>query len=160
MVKAVARSREAAWAARDRDAAVLAKRSAAEFRKVVQIEIHVIRNVEVQEPVAVVIPESGTRAPASRISNTGQRRHVAKCSVTIVLIKEGTGEARNIQVVPAIVVVIPHRRSKAPAAVRQTSLLCHVGTCAVMILVVELAAGARSHLHVPEGRDAAQKHSG
>src|SRR5260370_11247380 len=71
MVKAVARSREATWAARDRDAAVLAKRSAAEFRKVVQIEIHLIRNAEVQEPVAVLIPESGTRAPTSRVSNTG-----------------------------------------------------------------------------------------
>src|SRR6267378_7427312 len=150
MVKAVARSREAAWSARDRDAAVLAKRSAAEFRKVVQIEIHVIRNVQVQQPVAVVVAESGTRAPASRISNTRLRRHVAKCSITIVLIKEGAGETRNIKVVPAIVVVIPYRRSKAPAAVRQTSLLCHVGKCAVMVVVVELARGTLSRLHVLE----------
>jgi len=90
MVKAVARPRETTRAARNRNSTVLAKPRTAEFRKVIQVEIHVICHVEVEIAVAVIISKRSARAPASQVADPSLQGDVAKRSVTIILIKEGT----------------------------------------------------------------------
>src|SRR5882724_7506589 len=157
MVKAVARPRETTWAAGNRNSTVLAKRRTAEFWKVVQVEVHVICHVEVEIAVAVIISKRSARAPASRVADPSLHRDVAKRSVTIIFIKEGTSKTGDIEVVPAVVVVIPYRRSKAPAALCQAGLLRHVGERPVMVVVIQLARRASARFQIFEGRTVDQE---
>ncbi len=142
MIQVVACALQSARSAGDREPAILTKRSLAEWRQVIEIEIHVVGDVEIEIAIVVVVAEGSAGSPASRIADASLGGHIGEGPVAIVVIQHGAVEIRDVQVFFSIVVVVAYRGSESPAAVADSGLSRHIGECAVVIVVVELAGVA------------------
>src|SRR5581483_4382639 len=103
-------------AARNGDPAILAKGAAAQFRQVINIDVHVVHDVEVKLAIVVIITEGGTRSPATLVAHARLRRDIRECSVMIVVIKRTSVQVRDVQIVPAVVVIIADGHAVTPSA--------------------------------------------
>jgi|SRR5580658_85799 hypothetical protein len=92
--------------------------------------------------VAVVIDESAAVAPGfSGACDARLFAYVGECSVAVVVIEDVFSVVGDVEIFPAVVVVIPDANALAPAGVSETGFLRNVGEGAVVIVVVQMAGG-------------------
>ncbi len=107
-----------------------------------EIEIHVVRDEQVEVAVAVIIQKTASCAPRITVpGNAGLFRHVGECAVAIVVIQDVVSPVSDEQIVVAIVVVVADAASLSPARTSQACFLCDVGERAVTIVVKQVAGG-------------------
>src|SRR6185312_9681868 len=92
----------------------------------------------IYESVAIVISERRAGRP-SAVANAGFGRHVRKCTVAVVAVEDVASEAGEVDVGPAIVVVVPDRSAHCVAGARKSGGRSDVGECTVVVVVVESA---------------------
>ena len=119
-----------------------------ECRKILQVEVHVVGHVEIEIAVVVVVTESRAGAPVSRISHSSFLGDIGERSVVIIVVEHGAIEIGDVEVFPAIVVVVADGHSEAPSAMPDARLGADVGESAVVIVVVKLAGMALAGAHV------------
>src|SRR2546426_10056720 len=81
------------------------------------VEVHKTANEQIQPPIIVVVKPDGTRSPARR-RQAGLFRHVRERPVTIVAIENTVTILGDVQVGPAIAIVVPNSDPHAIAAPR------------------------------------------
>src|SRR5437667_4780896 len=103
-----------------------------------QTKVHVVGDDQIEPSVAIVIYESAAGTP--RFAGTrGPRRfaHFFESSVFVV-IKAILAVVSNVEVLPAVIVVVPHAYSLPPSARCKPGLHSHVGKSAVVIIAIEM----------------------
>src|SRR5690242_18926278 len=85
VVEPVTRAFQASRSAGNGYAAVLAERTAAEGRQVVQVEVHIVGDIEIQAAIIVVIAKGSARAPAPLVVHARLSGHVVKSSVAVIV---------------------------------------------------------------------------
>src|SRR5215475_205239 len=129
------------------DARISGKRT--EF-VVIHAEVDVVRHEEVNVPVIIDVAKCATRAPELR-PDAGFLGDVGKRTVSIVVIQLVSAKAGDVEICPAIVVVIGRTRSHAEAGHTNTGLRGHIGERTVLIIAVQTMPGSRRFLLVGEG---------
>ena len=157
MIKPVSRSLQTARSAGDGNPAILAERTAAKFRKVIQIEFHVVGDIKIKVSVVVVVAESSAGAPASAIAHARLRRYIRERPIAIVAIQDSAIEIGNIKIFIAVVVVVANGHSETPSTVSQSRLCADVDKCTVMIVAIKLAGVALAGANVFQGRSVDQQ---
>src|SRR6516165_171676 len=109
-------ARQSAGPAHHGDAAKLTKacrKSAlAGNGRVVDVKLHVTRHEKVQVTVMVVVAPRGSGRPASQ-RYTRLFGYVAERPIMIVVVQPVLSKVRNVNVGPAIVVVVAHRDAES-----------------------------------------------
>ena len=116
----------------------------------IEIKVHVVGHVEVEVAVVVVVAKGRAGAPASGVSYARFRGHIGERSVVVVVVKHPAIEISDVEVFPAVIVVIADGDAEAPAAMRDSGLRADVGESSVMIVVVELAGMALARAYIVE----------
>ena len=135
-VERVAGSGETAGAALDGNSPVLAHRSFAELRQVVQLECHVVGDEEIEIAIAVVIGPGGSRGEA-RVSDACFGGDVFEGPITAVTVKPIGAKTGDVQVVIAVIIIIRDRHSHRPSRVRHSCVGRHVLECPISTIAVE-----------------------
>ncbi len=86
---------------------IFAGGGAAEGRQIVKVKVDVVGDHEIDEAIAVVVAESGAGGPAA-VGDSGFCGHVGEGAVAVVAIENIPAEAGDVDVGPAIVVVVAH----------------------------------------------------
>ena len=81
-----------------------------------QREVHVIRDEQIEQAVAVVIQPGGAGRPAL-VVHAGLARDIGESPVAVVVIKNVRAEVGDVEVLETVVVVIPNRHAHAVADV-------------------------------------------
>src|SRR5580765_5006274 len=116
VVENVFRARQSAGTAHDRHAL----RHASGFRSrrgsIGKIEINVIGDHQVEETVAVIIHESAPRSPSfARTCHSRLFRYFSEDS-GLVVVQTILAEVGDVQIFPAIVIVVAHTDTLSPAS--------------------------------------------
>ena len=157
MIEPVARPFQSARPAGNRNAAVLAERTAAELRQVIQIQVDVISDIKVEVPVVVVIPKRRAGPPPPGIAHASLRGHVSERAIVVVMVENGTFKIGNIEIFPAVVVVVTYGHAESPPAMCQARLDRYIGEGAIVIVAIKLAGMALGRVQVLERRTVDQK---
>ena len=120
MVQGVAGAFEPAGPALHGDATETAVLSVAEFRQGIEAQVDVVRDEQVEMSVVVVVAEGGPGRPAG-IADSGARRDIGERAIAIVAEEMIGAEAGDVEVFPAVVVVITGRYAHRPARVTDAS---------------------------------------
>src|ERR1700722_8249121 len=99
-------------------------------------------NKQIEATVAVEVPPSGSGRPVAQ-RYACVLGDICKRPVVIVMVEPVLAEVRHVDIGPAVVVVVSDGNSEAPAIVGHTSLRCHIGERAVVIVMEQ--CGARRH---------------
>src|SRR6266849_3117468 len=95
-----------------------------------------------ESAVAVVVHESAAGAPGfAAAGDVCFFADVGEGAVSIVVIENVLAVVGDVEIVEAVVVIVPDAHALAPAGVSQASLFGDVGECAVVIVAVEMAGG-------------------
>ncbi len=125
----------------------------AESRKVVEVEVDVVRDEEVDEAVVVVVAEGSAGGPSVIDAKASGLRDVGEGAVTVIAVKNDATETGDEEVGPSVVIVIADGDAHGPAGETYAGFVGDVGKGAVAIVVVEgaarLCAGER---HINVGR--------
>src|SRR5437588_233407 len=108
----------------------------------IEIEVHIIGDVEIEEAIVVIITEGGACAPSSGISHASFRRDISERAITIVAIEHCTIYISNVEIFPAVIVEVADGGAKAPTAVPYPCFRADIGEGAIVIIPVELAGVA------------------
>src|SRR5947207_7039685 len=146
-IESVARAFQSSRATRDRDAAVLAIWSTSENGQVFQININVVRYVQVEIAVAIVVAKSRAGSPASIVAGACLRGSFT-ANAAVVVIKNAAIEIRYVNVFPAVIIVIAYRNAESPAAVREMRFCSHVREGAVVVVAIQFAGMTLAGGHV------------
>src|SRR5712692_4952339 len=103
---------------------------------VVKIPFEIPQYYQIKEPISIQIHPGGTRRP-SAASHAGFLRYIAESAVSIVVIKLVPTVRRNIQILVAVIVVIPYRYSHPVTRSLQTRLFSNVFERPIRLLEVE-----------------------
>src|SRR5215467_14417169 len=91
------------------DAAILACAQADSVlpgdRRMIGIEMHIARHKQIQQTIPVVVAPGWPRGPTTK-SDAGFLRHIGKRPIMIVMVKTIFAVVRDVNVRPAIIVVI------------------------------------------------------
>ena len=136
MVETISRTFQATGTAGDRDSAVLTKWAAAQFRQMFQIDVHIVRDIQVEVAIIVVIAKGGAGTPAIGITYASFDGDIGESAIVIIVVEHRIFEIGDVKVFPAIVVVVAHRHSETPAAAREARLNGHISESAVMIVAI------------------------
>src|SRR5262249_19642243 len=114
-----------------------------------KIHVDVICNEEIKFAIAVIVNKRAAGVPALAIAcYAGLCAYVAERSVSVIVIKDILTEISNVQVVPAVVVVVANAATLAPSGVGDAGLQRHIGEGSIAIVLEEmrcrLAAGGKS----------------
>src|SRR5256885_15643978 len=101
-------------------------------RRLLVIELDIVRNIEIQPPVAVIVCKSRTGAPM-RVPYLGFLSHIRERPVVVIAIELVGTVVANIQIWPTVVVVVCHGSAHAPVVPGHTGLLGHVRESAVTV---------------------------
>ena len=157
VVETVAAALQSARPAIDRDAAILAEHAVAELGQVVDIQVHVVGDIEIEVAIVVIIAESRTRSPTIGIGDAGFDGDVGEGAVVVVVVKRRSMEAGNVDVFPAVVIVVADRHTVSPTAKIQARLRRDVGKRTVMVVVIKPRRMALARPVVFDGRAVNQK---
>ncbi len=138
MVETIAGALETARAAVHWYAAILAEGADAERRQVVHVDVDIVGDDEIEVAVIVVITESRARSPAAGVGDASFRGDIGKRSIVVVVVERGVVEAGDVDVFPAIVVVVADGHAVSPAAEIEAGFRGNVGERSVVVVVVEL----------------------
>ena len=144
MVEDIFRAGQALRAAHDRDAFPQAVDAFAGRGRGGDVEVHVIRDHEVEMAVAVVVHEGAAGAPGlAGAGDTGFVADVGESAVAVVVVQHVVAVVSDIQVDVAVVVVVTDAHALSPAGVSEACFRRDIGEGAVVIVAVEMAGGAR-----------------
>ncbi len=76
----------------------------------------------------------------ARVADTCFLSDISKGAVTVVVIEHAAVEISDVEILPAIVVVVACSHAETPAAMIYPCFCSHVGKCTVVVVAVELAA--------------------
>ena len=127
-VEAVCRTLEAAGAAEYIHRLPLAERTILSLQ--IRIEIHVVRHVEIQIAVQIVVAEGGARTP-SRVADSGEAGNVRKAAVPLVAVETVGAVVGDIQVHVPVVVVVGADTTHSPGGIPHARRLGNVAKCSV-----------------------------
>src|ERR1035441_5364227 len=121
--------------------AVCAQAPAAQAHRIfVYSPAAVVENEQIEVAVVIVVHPAGSRAPhllpfVTSPGNPGLLRDVGKRSIAIVVVEMVAGYTGDIDILPAVVVVIAYRLPHIVAIAGDTRLVGDIGESAVMIIV-------------------------
>src|SRR6267154_859811 len=141
VIERISAARQTPWPAKDSNALPQAGRIFARGSGVCKVEVRIIRNDQIELPVPVVIHEGAAASPS--LSVTGDPRcvcHFFESTVTVV-VEPVFPVVRDVKVVPAVIVVVADTHALTPAARDQTSLLCYIRECSIVVVTVEMTGG-------------------
>src|SRR5512143_3940524 len=113
MVERVGFARETAWAAHDRYAPVIAVAIFTFAGHRFRVKPGIVSYVEIEMPVFVIVDESRAGAPAA-VSKPRPVGDIGKGAVVVVSVKDVASEAQNINVGPAVVVIVADSAAHGP----------------------------------------------
>src|SRR5712691_3305698 len=90
----------------------------------------------------VVTPRWSGGPPTQR--DAGLLCHIRERAIMIVMIEAVLSEIRNVDVRPAVIVVVAHCDSETPALIRDASFVRNVGERSVVIVMEQHCARGRS----------------
>src|SRR5215475_7668133 len=97
---------------------------------------HKTGNEEIELAVIVIIKPDGTGGP-TRGGDTRFVGDVRECAVSVVAVQQIPSITRDVEIGPAIAVVITHRDPHAKSAAGHSGLVRYVGESAVVVVVIE-----------------------
>src|SRR5260370_17134315 len=118
------------------DSAILAVGRFAEAGKVLEVKIDVIREHQIKETVAVVIPERSAGGPAS-VGNAGFGGHIGEGAVPVVVVKNVAAETGHVKIGPAVVVVVTDRSTHRKAGRGQAEFLLAITDLSSCLVVLK-----------------------
>src|SRR6202042_1741664 len=110
-------SRQTRWTTRNQDSLVCAGAVLRQRRRL-QVEVHIIRNKDIQVPVLVVINKGAACVPPylrTRLNQTRLLRHVFEGAVTVVAIQRVLAVVGHKQIIESVVVVVAYTAGLTPA---------------------------------------------
>ena len=141
VVESVGETFEAARAALDVNAVVLAGFAGAEDREIVETDVHVVGNEQVGPTIAVIVTERGTHGPAFVERQTGLLGDVSEGAVSVVAVEHNPVETGDQQIGPAVVIVVADRDAIGPTGIAHSGFIRDISERSVVIIVEERAAG-------------------
>ncbi len=135
------------------DPAILAVRRGAKSRQIVQVEIHVIGHHQIKVAVAIIIAERCASGPAA-VGDASLLGHVSESAVAIIFEKFVSAQAGQINIGPAVVVVVTHRSAHGETWRGKPGFFRYVGKSSVMIVVIQRPSRSLSlnrHVHGRRG---------
>src|SRR5450432_1110132 len=131
----IAFARQSTRTAHDTGATELAKgncvRSATRRRRQMgHIPVDITGNEEIQFAVSIVIAESGSGRPVPE-RDARSFGYVTKRPIVIVVVKAILSVVGDVDVGPAVIVVVADRDPKPPSLIGNPGLLSHVGKRAI-----------------------------
>src|SRR5437762_125557 len=105
------------------------------------IEPHVTWHKQIQQAIPIIVAPSWPCGPTAK-SDAGFLRSISKRSIVIVVIETVLSVVGNVDVRPAIIVVIAHSHAESPSLIRHAGFGSYIGEGAVMIVVQEHSAGS------------------
>jgi hypothetical protein len=116
------------------------------------MEINVIRHHKIDESVAIVIAKRRACRPTA-VGDARLRGDVGKRSVAVIVIEDVAAETGQVEIRPAVIVVVADGAAHREAWRRQARALRHVSESPVVIVVIERAeAWLPLHRHLDRGR--------
>ena len=100
----------------------------------VHIPVNVSRDKEIKLAVSVVIAEGGTGGPVSKC-NARSFGYIGKRAVVIIVVEAILPVIGDVDVGPAIIVIVADRYAKTPAIVGNSGLFRDIGECSVVIIM-------------------------
>src|SRR6266478_4627455 len=95
--------------------------------------------------VAIVINKGASSSPSfAGTSHAGLITHVGERAIPIVVIQNILSVIGDVEVVPAVIVVVAYANALAPSGVCQPRFFRDVAECAVMILAIQMVRGSFS----------------
>ncbi len=138
VVKNVFRGRQSSRPAHHRRALPHARWALARSGRGREIEVNIVCDDEIEFAVAIVVNESATRAPRlSRSAHACLVRHIGEDAV-IVVIEMVLAVVSDVEIFPAIVIVVADADALSPAARGQARFRGDIGERAIVIVVVEM----------------------
>src|SRR5207248_4012399 len=110
-------------------------------RRMVGIELHVTWHKQIQQAIPIIVAPSWPCGPTTK-SDAGFLRHISKRSIVIVVIEAVLSVICNVDVRPAIIIVIAYSHAESPSLIRHASFRSFIGEGAVMIVVQQHSAGS------------------
>ncbi len=87
----------------------------------------------------IVVPPRRAGGPSTQ-RHAGFFRHIRERAIVIVMIETVFSEIRNVDVRPAVIVVVAHRNSETPALIRDASFVRNVCERSVVIVMEQHCA--------------------
>ena len=112
---------QAARTALDGNAAILAGLVLAEFRQMIEIDLHVAADEEIEISVVIVVGEAAPGRPAAA-RQARARGDVGEGAVVVVAIQVIAADGRDVEVLPAIAVQVSDRHGFGRLGRRQTDV--------------------------------------
>src|SRR5690242_2031074 len=137
VVQPITRAIQASRPAGNGYATVLAERTTAEGRQVVQVEFHIVSDIEIQAAIIVVIAEGSARAPAAGIVHARLGSYIGESSVAVIVVKHAAIEVGDVDILIAVVVIIAYGHAETPATVIQTGFGTNVAKGAIVVVAVK-----------------------
>src|ERR1700757_1298061 len=95
-------------------------------RRVVGIELHVAWHKQIQQAIPIIVPPRWPRGPTAK-SQAGFLRLISKCPIVIVVIKTVLSVIRDVDVRPAIIIVIAYGHAESPPLIRHAGFGSYIG---------------------------------
>src|SRR5215472_5796905 len=104
-----------------------------------EVDLNVMAHKQIEVAVAIVVNPRAARAPAYAILvQAGFLSHIRERAVAIVVKQHAVAPVADEEVVPAVVVVVPHAHAGQPAAHPQAGLGGYVGKRAIAVILVKV----------------------
>ena len=104
------------------------------YRRMVHIEVNVARDKEIQLAVPVIIAKRSPGGPIAQ-RHPGLFGHIGKCAVMIVVVQPVFAIVGDINIWPAVVVVIADGHAKTPAVIGDARLGGYVSERPIMVVM-------------------------
>ena len=119
-------------------------------RVAVEVDLHVVAHVEIEETVAVHVAPARARA-VMRVLDPGLFGDVGESAVAVVAVEDDPAEIGDHQVVEAVVVEVADGAADAEARASESGFLGHVAEGAIAIVAIEAVGRPRSVRLGPNG---------
>src|SRR5258708_152227 len=107
-------------------------------QRVFQRKSYVVRNEQIEVPIAIVVHEAASGPPALLIAQkAGCLRHISECSIAVVAVENVLSKPGTKDVIKTIVVIVANANSAGPSNRVQSRLFCYVRKCAVPVVLIQ-----------------------
>src|SRR5438552_11098632 len=103
------------------------------------VEFHIPRNIQVRQPVTVIVQKNGSGGPQAEGRDAGPPGLLTEGPVSVIPKEETAPVAGDVDVIIAVAVIVGDRDTHAPTARGQSGLCRHIRESSVMVIMVERA---------------------